>query len=178
MPIRRYLRGGFLTRGGRSRGHWAESPRDGGTRFTQLRNTCSRTGPTTACLELFWRFRVVTMSCGCASRAPGIRLIKASGSRVYTESPSRNTRCLTTEYYIAVHVKHPPFLTCRSGSGYFMGLHGSDFRIGRLRSGSCSWAGLHPSSINSNWAARWATCHITRKYRCYPTRCHRSPFGL
>ena len=108
LPIRRYSRGGILTEGRRSRGHRAESTRDDGTRFTQLRNTCSRTGPTAACLELSGRFRVVTMSCGCASRAPRIRLIKVPGSRVSTESPSRNTRCLTTEYYIAMYVKDPP----------------------------------------------------------------------
>ena len=63
LPIRQYLGGGILTRERRSRGHRAESPRDGGTRFTQLRNTCSKTGPTAACLELSGRFRVVTMSC-------------------------------------------------------------------------------------------------------------------
>jgi hypothetical protein len=67
----------------RSTGHRAESPRDGSTRVTQLRNTCTITCPTTACLELSGRFHVVTMSCGCASRAPGVRLIKAHGSRVY-----------------------------------------------------------------------------------------------
>ena len=63
--------------GRRSRGHWVESPRDGGMRFTQLRNTCTMTGPTAACLELSGRFRIVTMSCCRASRAPEIRLIKA-----------------------------------------------------------------------------------------------------
>jgi hypothetical protein len=52
---------------------------------------CSEAGPTAACLKLSGCFRVVTMSYGCASRAPGIRLIKAPESRVYTESPSRNT---------------------------------------------------------------------------------------
>ena len=95
-------------KGRRSMGHRTESPRDGGTRFTQLRNTCSRTGPTAACLELSGRFRVVTMSCGCASRAPGIRLIKAHGSRVYMESPSRITDSLAAVQYLAVHVTDPP----------------------------------------------------------------------
>ena len=108
MPNRRYLGGGILTRGRRSRGHRAECTRDGGTRFTQLRNTCTMTGPTAACLELSGRFRVVTMSCGCASRAPRIRLIKAHGSRVYMESPSRITDSLTTVQYLAVHVTDPP----------------------------------------------------------------------
>jgi hypothetical protein len=63
LPIRRYSRGGILMEGRRSRGHRTESPRDCGTRFTQLRNTCSRIGPTAAYLELSLRFRVVTMSC-------------------------------------------------------------------------------------------------------------------
>jgi hypothetical protein len=72
LPIRRYSTGGILMEGRRSRGHRAESSRDGGIRVTQLRNTCSMTGPTTASLELSGRFRVTTMSCGCASRAPKI----------------------------------------------------------------------------------------------------------
>ncbi len=67
--------------GRRSRGHRAESHRDGGTQFTQLRITCTEAGPTADCLELCGRFRVVTMSC-LASRAPRIWLIKALGSRV------------------------------------------------------------------------------------------------
>src|SRR5215212_7881847 len=58
---RRYLGGGILTRGERSRGHRAECPRDGSTRVTQLRNTCTMTGPTAACLELSGCLRVVTM---------------------------------------------------------------------------------------------------------------------
>src|SRR5215217_5667490 len=61
LPNRRYPGGGILTRGRRSRGHRAECTRDGGTRVTQLRNTCTMTGPTAACLELSGRFRVVTM---------------------------------------------------------------------------------------------------------------------
>jgi hypothetical protein len=104
-------------RGRRSRGHRTESPQDGGMRFTQLRNTYTIIGPTAVCLELSRRFCVITMSCGCASRAPGIRLIKASGSRVYTESHIRNTKYLTTKYYIVVHVKDPPFLIRRNGFG-------------------------------------------------------------
>jgi hypothetical protein len=43
-----------------------------------------------------------------ALRAPRIRLIKTPGSKVYTESATRDTRCLTTEYYMVVHVKDPP----------------------------------------------------------------------
>ena len=108
LPIRWYLRGGILTRGRRSRGHRAECTRDGGTRFTQLRNTCTMTGPTATCMELSGRFHVVTMSCGCASRAPGIRLIKTLGSRVYRESPSRITDSLAMVQYLAVHVTDPP----------------------------------------------------------------------
>lgn len=68
--------------GRRNRGHRAESSQDGSTLFTQLWNTCSMTGSTAACLKLSGCFRVVTMNCGCASRASGIRLIKTLGSRV------------------------------------------------------------------------------------------------
>jgi hypothetical protein len=56
-----------------------------------FRTRCSEAGPTADCLELSGRFRIVTISCGCASRAPGIQLIKAPISRVYTESSRRST---------------------------------------------------------------------------------------
>ena len=138
--------------GRRSRGHWVESPRDGGTRFTQLQNTCSRTGPTAACLELYGRFRVVTMSCGCASRAPRIRLIKAPGPRVSTESPTRNTSCLTTEYYIVVHVKDPPSINVVLDPDTLWASTDPAFFVGRLRSGSLLLGWTSSIMIYSNWA--------------------------
>jgi hypothetical protein len=91
LPIRRSPGGGILMEGGRSRSHRTESTRDGDTRFTQFRNTCSRIGPIVACLKLSGHFCVVTMSYGCTTRVPRIRFIKALGSRVSTESPNRIT---------------------------------------------------------------------------------------
>ena len=131
--------------GRRSRDHRAESPRDGGTRFTQLRNTCAMARPTAACLELSGRFRVVTMSCGCASRAPRIRLIKAHESRVYMESPSRITGCLTTVQCLAVYIKDPPSIYVVLDPGSSWAFTDSASSEGRLGSGFPILVGLHPS---------------------------------
>jgi hypothetical protein len=107
LPTRQYPGGGILAEGGRG----AIGRRAIGTGVRELPSFgthCTEAGPTAACLELCGHFRVVSASYGSASRALGIWLIKTHRSRVSTESPTRNTSCLTTEYYIAVHIKDPP----------------------------------------------------------------------
>lgn len=80
------------------------------------------------CLSgIIWALARCYNGCGCASRAPRIRLIKAHGSTVYTESPSRITDCLV---YVTLSCRvrqGSAFPIRRTGSGFLMGLHGSGF---------------------------------------------------
>jgi hypothetical protein len=79
--------------------------------------------------------------------------------------------------YIAVHIKNPPpsYLVVKDPNTSWAFLDPTS-AVGRLGSGSCYWAGLHPSLINNNWAARWVICHhhhmwATQAYRIRTTSC-------
>ena len=114
------------------------------------------------CLSgIIWALARCYNGCGCASRAPGIRLIKAHGSRVYMESPSRNTSRLTTVQYLAVYVKDPPSSKYVLDPDTSWAVTDPASFVGRLRSGFLFLGWTSSFMIYSNWAARWATCLTT-----------------
>ena len=83
------------------------------------------------------------------------------------ESPSRNTSYLTTVQYLAVYVKDPPSILAVPDPDTLWASTDPASFLGRLRSGSLFLSWTSSFMINSNWAARWATCH---HHRLWATR--------